>query len=486
MVDQNEDRVLVCGSGLSGLTAAITALQSGVPVTLLEKAPEPGGTTALARGSIWTYSDYDKMRADIPDGDAVLQWRVFDDIDDARSWLVDQGVKLEPEHDYRGFGRGRRMNPPQAVGALVDKFISLGGKLRLETALGSLIVENGAVRGVRATRNGHVEDHRARAVVLATGGFQGNPELLARYVVRDPDNLYLRSNYWSTGDGFIAATEIGAAASRGLDTFYGHALAAPPARFTKLQYRDVSQSYGRRCVAVNLRGERFADESDSNTEAALNQRLAQQPSGRGFYIVDQKTMDSPAIEGEEILVRVSVERAKAANGPVVKADSIDDLCSQLASFGVPQKRVLRELTAFNESITSGEADHLIPPRRGNRYGLHQPPFYAVAVKASITYTMGGLQIDDRARVLLRSAGTSTFVTLPPKESASEPDDLCRVAGSDFRETAIEGLYAAGCDTGNISHFGYMGGLAPALVTGRLAGRSASQFIREATPGIKPE
>ncbi|MCW5603108.1 MAG: FAD-binding protein [Burkholderiales bacterium] len=302
--------------------------------------------------------------------------------------------------------------------------------------------------------------------------------MLARYVVRDPDNLYLRSNSWSTGDGFLAATAIGAAASRGLDTFYGHALAAPPARFSKLQFRDVSQSYGRRCVAVNLNGERFADESDNNTEAALNQRLAQQPQGRGFYIVDQKIMDSPAIDGEEILVRVSVERAKAANGPVVRADTLEDLCRQLAaSFGVPEKRLFRELTGFNALIESGRADELEPPRRANRYGLSHAPFHAVGVKASITYTMGGLRIDERARVLRRSGGTSSFVTMPTTESLREIGPLCTVAGPDFRETAIEGLYAAGCDTGNISHFGYMGGLAPALVTGRVAGNSAAQFIR---------
>jgi len=477
VVQKNENNVLVCGGGLAGLTAAITALESGTPTTLIEKAPEVGGTTALASGLIWTYSDYDRMRADIPNGDPVLQWLVYDTIDAARTWLAQQGATLGPEQQYRGFGRGRRINPPQAIAALSERFKSLGGELLVETGLESLILEKGIVRGAYAVHHGALEEHHTSAVILATGGFQGNPALLSQYVVPDADNLYLRSNAWSTGDGFLAATHVGAAPSRGLGTFYGHALAAPPARFSKLQFRDVSQSYGRQCIAVNMRGERFADESDSNTEAALNQRLARQPDGRGFYIIDDAVMNSPAIPGEETLTRVMVERARRANGPVIAADTIEGLCRSLASFGIPEKRLFMELTRFNRLIDEHHADELHPARRSNRHGLRAAPFYAIAVKSSITYTMGGLQIDQRARVLRRSGSTSPFASIPTTGMFSGNDAIYTSTGSDYRQTAIEGLYAAGCDTGNISHFGYLGGLAPALATGRIAGQSAAAFIR---------
>ncbi len=477
MAQSNDKRVLVCGAGLAGLTAAVTALEHGASTTLIEKAPEVGGTTALASGLIWTYSDYDRMRADIPNGDPVLQWLVYDTIDDARTWLAQQGVALAAEQQYRGFGRGRRINPPQAVSALAEKFLSLGGELLVETALDSLTVESNVVRGALTLQQGKLTEHRASAVVLATGGFQGNPELLSRYVVPHADNLYLRSNAWSTGDGFLAATDVGAAVSRGLGTFYGHALAAPPARFSKLQFRDVSQSYGRQSVAINLRGERFADESDSNTEAVLNQHLARQPEGRGFYIIDSEVMNLPAIPGEETLTRVMVERAQRANGPVVTANTLEELCRRLGSFGVPQQRLFAGLTHFNQCIEERRADDLVPSRRSNRRPLREPPFYAVAVKASITYTMGGLRIDQRARVLRRSGTTSAFAAAPATEMFSENESAVAAAGSDYRQTAIEGLYAAGCDTGNISNFGYLGGLAPALATGRVAGQCAAEFVR---------
>lgn len=483
MVDRSEKRVIVCGGGLAGLTAAVTALESSVPVTLLEKAPELGGNAVLSGGMIWTFAEYEKMRAAIPDGDPVLQWLVHDSIDAARTWLESQGAVLGPDQRcHEDIGRGRQMQPPQAIAALADKFTSLGGELRLETALDSLIARNGRIHGVRVARGDRTEDEPARAVVLATGGFQGNPELLSRYVIRDPDNLYLRSNPWSTGDGFLAATQVGASASRGLDNFYGHALAAPPARFSKLQFRDMSQHYGQQSVAVNLLGERFADESDGNTEDTLNQRLGRQPQGRGFYIMDQELMDSDEPHASGIVTRVIVERAKAAGGIVVVADTIEDLCRKLVPFGMPEKRLFREITEFNRLIESGRADEIKPARRRNRRILRRAPFHAVAVKASITFTMGGLQIDERARVVRRASGSSPSAAMPTTRAFAETDSLSIAIGQEYRQTAIAGLYAAGCDAGNISHFEYMGGLAPALATGRVAGRSAAGFIKTLEAG----
>src|SRR5450759_3298293 len=97
MVDRRENRVVVCGGGLAGLTAAVTALENGVAVTLREKAPELGGNTARAGGMIWTYSEYDRIRGEIPNGDAVLQGLVYDNIDAARNWLASQGATLGPD-----------------------------------------------------------------------------------------------------------------------------------------------------------------------------------------------------------------------------------------------------------------------------------------------------------------------------------------------------------------------------------------------------
>lgn len=479
MTDSLEKRVIVCGGGLAGLSAAVTALEDGACVTLIEKAPEVGGSSALSGGAIWTFADFEELRAAIPDGDTMLQWLVYDNIDAARDWLATQNVTLAAEELHAEQGRrARSINPPQAIAALAEKFLKLGGQLRLESALDALIVVDGIIKGVRIAHGSGTQDEAAGAVVLATGGFQGNPELLSRYVVRNPDNLYLRANAWSTGDGFLAATQAGAAASPGLDTYYGHALAAPPARFSKLELRDMSQYYGQQAIAVNLRGERFADESDGTAEQVLNQRLAQQPGGSGFYIIDQELMDSPVIKGRPLLTRVIVGRAQAAKAPVIVADTIAELCRKLSAMGVPESKLFREITEFNRALESQQADDLEPARRRNRKSLCKPPYYAIGVQASITFTMGGLQIDERARVLRRSGGSSPSSAMPPSRALTDADALSIGIGADYRQTAIAGLYAAGCDAGNMSHFDYMGGLAVALVTGRTAGNSAADYVRK--------
>ena len=450
---------------MSGLTAAVSALEAGAHVTILEKAPRCGGSANLSGGHIWTFADPAHLDEVIPLGNRPLQELVVSTAQAGRDWLAGLGVEMtEPRRAHR-IGLGQITNPPQLLGTLLDTFRSLGGQLRLETALDSLDVRDGAVRGAGARHvSGEVVAVPADAVVLATGGFQGNPELLARYV-GSPDHLYLRANPWSTGDGFMAATAVGAAASPGMDTFYGHAMLAPPASFRALEFRDVSQYYGPLGLAVNLAGRRFTDESVGTGEEVLNQALARQAQGRGFYLVDHAIAAGEARQAGP-LTRVILERARDRGGPVVTADSLGRLCQELGAFGVPPSAALATIQEYNSACRGGpeRLRHLSPPRSGAATPLVAPPFVAVAVKAAITFTTGGLALDDRMRVLSRSASSSAIA-----QSITEL--------SEHREVPIPGLFAAGCDVGNIHHGSYMGGLATALTTGRVAGREAAAHAR---------
>jgi succinate dehydrogenase/fumarate reductase flavoprotein subunit len=478
MITSIPGRVVVCGGGLAGLTAAVTALEKGAAVTLVEKAPELGGTTAISGGLLWTYADYDQLRAHIPKGDPLLQWMVLETFDESVDWLVSQGVHRGPEQTLFVFGRGWNIDPPQAVAMLTQRFEALGGEWKLATGLESIFTTDGAVTAVRCVTSGTLLELPANAVILATGGFQANPELLTRYLPSDPSELFLRAKPWSTGDGLLAAIAVGAAASSGLDKFYGHAQSVLPRPPGFEDLRTSSQFYGRMAVALNLLGDRFADESAGNGEEILNQQLFHQPEARGFYVIDQRIMAEPAMDGVDISTRALVERVISAGGIVLTGQTLEELCVALGQYGIPTRRALLTLNEFNAMIEDGRADELVPPRMAYRQTLAHPPFVAVAVRATITFTTGGLQTDEHTRVVHR-AGSSGFSTTMPEERAfvtlgKEPMAI----GPNYRQTVIKGLFAAGNDIGNIHHSGYMGALAVALTTGREAGRQAAKLVSD--------
>jgi fumarate reductase flavoprotein subunit len=226
-------------------------------------------------------------------------------------------------------------------------------------------------------------------VVLATGGFQGDSRLVDRYV-RPAAALRLRANPWSAGDGLRAALGRGAALSSGLDEFYGRNMA--DVDFGEADFVPLAQVYGRYARVFNEQGEEFFDGDVSWSELDLVGATARQPGARAWYVLDEAALERRVRERS---VREIVAEAPTRTDP-----------SELP-FPVPQDAVA-----------------------------------AVRVAAAITHTIGGLRIDESARVL----------------------------GEDG--TPLEALYAAGADAGGISTGGYASGLASALVLGRIAAETA--------------
>ena len=224
------------------------------------------------------------------------------------------------------------------------------------------------------------------ADVLATGGFGAR---LAR-----ERGLILRANPWSEGDGLDHGVAREAATTAGLDEFYGRALPGP---VPEADFVGAAQLYGRHALALDDEGRALGEPAWH--ESDLVQRF---PAGRAWYVVDARALRERVRERS---VADLVEAARAAGGDVRPADELP--------FPLPASPKLVE-----------------------------PPFLAIRVYAAVTHTIGGLRIDDRARVL-------------------------REDGS-----AVPGLHAAGADAGGIFAGGYGSGLAAALVFGRLAAESA--------------
>jgi hypothetical protein len=215
-------------------------------------------------------------------------------------------------------------------------------------------------------------------VVLATGGFQGDRALVRRFVTPEADSLLLRGNPWSTGDGLRLALERGAGLSDGLGEFYGRNMPAPPAKVTPELFVPLAQRYAHHATVTNVRGERY--EAKTWSEIDVVQWTARQPAARAWYLVPEEALSEPV---RERTVGEMVEAARAAGAHVVSRDRAVE----------------------------------------------------VEVVAGITITLGGLRIDERARV-------------------------------------ADGLFACGADMGGISTGGYSSGLAAALVFGRIAAEEA--------------
>jgi fumarate reductase flavoprotein subunit len=433
--------VIVVGGGLAGLVAALQAIELGAQVTLLEKGDRLGGSFIYSSGYVWSYKDLRTFRREAPGGEIPLQRLILERLQPDVEWLEDRSVPALARETGNPLTAGVRFDPKPTVAALADRIAASEGRILLATSMVGLAqASGGRITGVRVSAGGEHSTEEADAVILASGGFAANPDLVERHILRGPGRMRLRAHPWSAGDGFLAALEAGGLASAGLDEFYGRNLPAPPADFSPEEFVDVSQLYGRYAVAINRNGQRYADEAADWSETALVRATARQPDLRAWYV-----LDAVGLRGRvrERTVEEMVATARRVGGTVLRAESLEELAESLAERGVPGANVLRTLDEYNAAIETG--GELSPPRSARAAPVQAPPFVAVEVAPAITHTVGGLAVDEGCRVLRRTD--------------SRP---------------LPGLSAAGVEVGGVSVGGYTSGLAAALVFGRVAAASAVQ------------
>ncbi|MGW4390309.1 FAD-dependent oxidoreductase [Streptomyces sp. NPDC004685] len=433
--------LLIIGAGMAGLTAGARAVRDGLTVVIVEIGKDIGGSARFA-GYAWTAPSHEVMDQHNPGGESALKHALVDRFADGISWIRSLGVEAKDAQRVLSFGRGHQFDTNHYVETCRRVVIENGGELLLETETEGLVVEDGAVVGADLTAaDGTRRRVRAGTTLIATGGFQGDLALRTAHVHPQADRMPLRSNPHSRGAGYRLAARAGAATSRGDAGFYGHLVPSGIPFADPADFVDMSLYYSEHAVLLNLRGERFVDETlgDHLTTMALQE----QPEGRGLLIADARVFRD-WIVGSYVEGAVAVDKfalASKRGGRVGLAEDLDELAWLPEEWGYDGERVRDAVKLFNEQAEGGPGP--TPGRALDRLPLDQPPYYVIEAVPAITFPFHGVLIDDRARVL----------------------------GTDGRP--LRGLLAAGSDTGGLWHRAYAGGIASALVFGLTAADTAA-------------
>ncbi|MBI4334645.1 MAG: FAD-dependent oxidoreductase [Chloroflexi bacterium] len=460
ITDEKQD-VLILGGGLAGLVAAVEAASAGAKVTVLDKMPPmrgkridklyaPGGAAndtyragggGLARFALegpidellerhrergWGRVDLELMRAHL------------ERVDNYCRWLRDD-LKMPYDSKWnRVLGRGPAICP-FFYGVCEQK----GVRFLFETKALKFLTEGPRVTGARARNRQGEFDFKARAVILATGSFTGNQEMMLKWV--GPEITYLpliTGSTHNTGDGLIMAAELGARMDnlsvchvRTTDKLLGE---GPSRHMVNLYHLGIY---------INRNCQRFIDEGVADSDAIAN-AIVYQPGNEAALIFDDKAR---AMHPEEFDSYPGKEEA------ILTAGALEELALRIR---VDPAGLKKTIAGYNSRVSDGKAPDLPVPRTKHALAIEKPPFYAVyPVWPGLNHPLGGLKIDTRTRVL------------------------------NLENEAIPGLYAAGSivnwafgrpyELAGVKtykgsyHAGSSSGLATALTFGRMAGQYAA-------------
>ncbi|GAA1924907.1 FAD-dependent tricarballylate dehydrogenase TcuA [Arthrobacter gandavensis] len=487
--NQLDADVLVIGGGNAGFTAAHAAAERGRKVILLEKGTEElsggnsfytAGATRIVHGGLedlsgfieederhavtevppYTAEDYASDLAKVTEGrnDPELTKVLIAESQSTLRWLTGLGLKYRlmyerqayerPDGSYLFWGGLHVGNVGGGEGMMADHArvaARLGVDVRYGHAATGLLVEDGAVTGVRALTPEGERTFTAESVILTAGGFESDPQKRREFLGEGWENAKVRGTPCNTGDMITAALEIGAA--RGGDWNTCHSVqwdAFTPLNESnrELTNRLTRQSYPLGII-VNRDGERFLDEGAdfrNYTYAKYGREILRQPGSIAYQIFDATLR--PMLRTEEY------------DMPGVSVETADTIAELAAKIGISQEKLEKTVTEFNNSIDrsvpldpnvlDGRAARTQPPKSNWASPIETGPFYAFGVTCGITFTFGGVRGDTHGRVLDESGAP------------------------------IPGLFAAGEMLGGLFSTNYPGGsgLAAGCVFGRRAGALA--------------
>ena len=485
-------KIIVVGSGNAAMSAGIAALEAGAEVTMLEKAPEAlaGGNTKYTAGAMrFAYEQSEELypllsdpkdpRLSRTDFGQYTARKFSDDLlgfnegrplspeqeslvgssYDAVKWLAGHDVTYEPIYSRQSFEKdgkfvfwgGLTLAAKNEGVGLYDMelaaFQRLGGSIQYEAGVTDLMTSDAGVYGVRVGDKQLAAD----AVILACGGFESNDAYRAAEMGPDWSVAKVRGTPHNTGDGLRMAFDLGAQKYGKFDGCHATPMDLHMKDFGNLDlppkdrknYRKICYFLG---VMLNAAGERFVDEGinfRNYTYAQFGRAVLEQPGHFAWQVFDAKVFD------------LLYDEYRFADASYVEADSLDALVTKLE--GVDQGKALDTLKAFNDAVDAetpfdpttldGKSTHGLPLNKTNwAQKFDTAPFRAFPVTGGITFTYGGVKVDELGRILTEAGAP------------------------------IEGLYACGEMVGGVFYGGYPGGsgLTSGTVFGRRAGSGAAQ------------
>ena len=443
-----ETEIVIVGAGGAGMTAAIMAKQAGKDFVILEKMPYVGGNTTKATGGMNAAETHYQKEQGIEDSvelfakdtmegghnlnDPELVQTLAAESAGAIDWLDTIGADL-PKISFSGGASVNRIHAPadgSAVGNyLVDKFSEklkeMGVEVMLNTTATELIMEDGKIAGVKAEGKDANYTIKAKAVILATGGFGANLDMIASYRP-DLQGTVTTNAPGATGDGILMAQSVGAA----LVDIEQIQLHPTVEQTTSMLITESVRGDG--AILVNQSGHRFTNELLTR-DAVSAAELAQE--GQYAYIIfDQHLRDNLG----------AIEKY-VKNGLTVQGDTIEELARKLDIYPYFLAMTLNE---WNEAVAT-QNDAAFGRTTGMDNALTTPPYYAIQIAPGIHHTMGGVKINTSAEVI------------------------------DTDGNAIPGLFAAGEVTGGVHGGNRLGGNAVAdiVIFGRIAAESAIAYCK---------
>jgi tricarballylate dehydrogenase len=485
--------VIVVGGGNAACAAAVSARENGAKkVLLLEKAPkgQRGGNTHFS-GAIFRFvfnhaeeidrfvpdveEEYPGFHSGVPtypheaftddlmrvtDGksDPELSKLLIDESYDTTCWMQDVGKHhFELAKSVMGIKVGDKIKWPKgAIVRTVHEGVGLSQQwfktcedmkveIRYEAHVLDLAFDGqGAVRGVKVRGQKGLETIKARAVILASGGFETNPAWRTHFLGQEWGHAKVRGSNFNYGDGLRMAIDAGAMPWGHWGGCHATPIVASAPDYGRKDLTDktnrLSYPYG---VMINVEGKRWIDEGvdfQAFTYAKYGGLILKQPKSLVYQIFDAKSMHL-------------LEPRYSTSEPF-KSDTLEGLVKQL---NVDHAQAMKSLKEYNDACGRGgpfnaaaldglHTEGIDPPKTNWAQKLDKPPYVSWPVTGGITFTFGGLKIDKQARVI--STGWKP----------------------------IPGLYTCGEMVGGLFHYNYpLGtGLMSGIVFGRIAGREAAK------------